>query len=347
MKKIILNVPAKALLTALLLSTTGTLQALEYELHGVMHQENTPLNGQPPSTNSAAFSVFVKADGWLILTEHAQTGVPGKMIREVGTVNGREMFDMVRRDPPPRGTGPFASVSSNAVPTSRNEGNLWACHLWLILASQSFFEGRTGEEITPVYDIDAGMPQQPSLTRKAGWVLSPKTPHLPLSVVYRTPARLPASTLSRKPGAPARADSAAMLLWTDAVYTVTASASVGDLTLPTAFSFERLIGGNRRVVLCTATVTNISAVCSRKNFTPAVASDTLVEDRRPVAGQSPTSVTLYVAGPGQLHFRNGASAGVSKVTRSRAAIILCALTILSAAAIILVLRTGRHKRSSS
>ena len=97
---------------------------------------------------------------------------------------------------------------------------MWASHLWLMLASHCYFEGRTNDEITPVFDINAGMPRNTPLIMKAECVLSPP----------RTP--------SGQPGA-AAAPPAAMLLLTEAVYTVTGTSAVGELTLPTGFTFER------------------------------------------------------------------------------------------------------------
>jgi hypothetical protein len=175
-------------------------------------------------------------------------------------------------------------------------------------------------------------------------VLSPKEPHLPLSVVYRAPARLPPLSPPGQPSATASVASAATLLLTDAVYTVTGTTLVGNLSLPSGFTFERYRGARRRVVLCTVTVTNLSGVCSRKSFTSPLEANTLVEDRRPVVGQPAASPVLYVAGPGRL-LENGASAVAAKKTRSRVVLVLGSIAILPAAVIFFVSRAGRHKRS--
>jgi hypothetical protein len=278
-----------------LLAVRGSLDGQEYELHGTMHQENTPLNAQPFTTNHAAFSVYVRGCAWLVRAEQELPGVPGKGIREVGTVDGRELFDIALRDPIPRGMGPLVSITSNAVPTSH--GDLWASHLWLMLASHCFFEGRTNAEITPVFDISASMPRDTPLTMKAEWVLSPHAPHLPTSVVYRAPATQPPRTLTGQPGA-AATPPAAMPLLTEAVYTVTGTAAVGDLTLPTGFTFERFRGGIRRVAFCTVTVTNLSPVCSRKTFVPSLPENTLVVDRRANGGQRVAAAGGSELGPG-------------------------------------------------
>jgi hypothetical protein len=295
----------------------------EYELRGTISEQYLPRRGQAPLTNTAAFSVSVRGNQWAIVTEQAKRGQPGKSIHETGTTNGDEMYSISRHEPSGRHVGALVVVTSNAVPTSTSSGDLWISHLWLMLASQSFFQDRTNREITPVYDINAGIQRVEPLIASADWVLSKESPHLPCVVAYRS-----AGTTSG----------------TDVVYRITGTKLVGNLTLPTGFTFERLKALPGSAISCTAVVTNFGAGPSHSAFSPSLPIEGIILDRRFIHAENPVQQIVSHVPPGPWHI--GERSDTPRIAGQRRRLFVAILVLAQiavAATAFTIARSRRHK----
>ena len=170
----------------------------QYEIEGVFEQANF---GRIPFTVSGEFRVFFRDGAWLIQTIENQ--LDGKILlkREIGSVNGAEIFEVVTPLQPtnepaaatnqtaarPNNAGDkrFAtgSIASNSVPVGQLDGSVVG-HLWLMLASHRYLSGLTTNLLTPVYDVSASAPANPNLRRKAVWELIAGPGSLPAKVTY-------------------------------------------------------------------------------------------------------------------------------------------------------------------
>lgn len=251
-------------------------------------------------------------------------------IREVGSINGGEIFDIVI---PARATNAashastnvlgqtnqtakakagaiakpnpnshsLATVSSNSVPAAWNEPELFVSHLWLMFASQCYLEGRTNREITPLYDIDAAVVHDKDYTQMAEWTFLELGAHLPAYVAYlNTRGRLTRDAQNQRTfivyGPPFDRG------FTNALYKISGTTNVGGLNFPTGFHFQRFEPvesgddmGKLRVVGGTvvASVTKVIDHCSRTNLLPRLPGNSVVVDYRLMHSKTPIFSVSY------------------------------------------------------
>jgi hypothetical protein len=234
------------------------------------------------------------------------------------------MYSISRHEPSGQHVGALIVVTSNAVPTSTSSGDLWTSHLWLMLASQSFFHDRTNREITPVYDINAGIQRVEPLIASADWVLSKESPHLPCVVAYRS-----AGTTSG----------------TDVVYRITGTKLVGNLTLPTGFTFERLKPLPGTPISCTAVVTNFGSGPSHSTFLPSLPVEGIVLDRRFIHAESPVQQIVSHVPPGPWHIGERSSSPSPAGQRRRLLVAILVSAQITVAATAFAIVRGRRLKS--
>lgn len=264
------------------LSTAG-----QYELEGNITLRSLNSDGSTNREYQGDFKVFVRDDAWLIQVH--ETGQFGnKVLREIGSTNGTEVFETVTALDQ---TGPAndsripglpanpaikvptsATVSRQRVPVGPLEGS-FVGPLWLMFASGGYFRSLTNNFLTPVYDwhvsplANNGGPR----TVMAEWELLNGPGSLPYRVVYETPG-----------GGAA------------AVYQATGTTNLGGLVLPTGFTSTQQRGRGLSAMSGEAAVTSIRPICSRSNLLPAIAGKVSIHDLR-LASQPNVEGVSYIS----------------------------------------------------
>ena len=295
----------------------------EYELEGVL--ELKKFGGQlrifgggdgMKGESKREFKVYVKDCQWLIeILEGDQNGKP-LQLREYGTTNGGEIFELVTHLQPIKRAvqkgkevsteaefvmpSASATISSNSAPVSSVD-NPTVGNLWLMFASRCHLVGLATNRLTPVYDLTASPLMKPDLKLPAEWELIGGKSGLPSKVVFFNEGGLfrPTSQTNLTPrfvDYPTPYDSG----FTNAIYATTGLTNIGGVIFPTGFVFEEFAPGGRKsrddlIVTKRAEVrlTAIRPSCSRTNFLPTIQRQTMVTDRRLVNATPPTPAFGY------------------------------------------------------
>lgn len=294
-----------------------------YELEGVL--ELKKFGGQlrifgggdgMKGESKREFKVYVKDCQWLIeILERDQNGKP-LQLREYGTTNGGEIFELVTHLQPikravQKGKGvsteaefvmPSASatISSNSAPVNSVD-NPTVGNLWLMFASRCHLRGLTTNRLTPVYDLTASPLMKPELKLSAEWELIDGKAGFPSKVVFFNEGGLfrPTSQTNLTPRFveyPSPYDKG----FTNAIYATTGLTNIGGVIFSTGFVFEEFAPGGRKsrddlIVTKRAEVrlTAIRPNCSRTSFLPTIQRQTAVTDRRLVNATPPTPAFGY------------------------------------------------------
>jgi beta-lactamase regulating signal transducer with metallopeptidase domain len=161
--------------------------APEYEVDGRIDLRLSRPDRSLLKNYQGSFRVYVKGCAWLIqVTEMNDIGgIPQR--REVGTSDGKEMFEMVvpyepispsdpvvfdvNAGPPGVHMGSSGTVASSAIPVGEQD-NSFTGHLWLMFASGFYFRTATsGGQLTPMFDCRATPYMNNHATMKATWEL--------------------------------------------------------------------------------------------------------------------------------------------------------------------------------
>jgi hypothetical protein len=194
-------------------------RAEEYELGGSITVKRV-INGRPNETR-ADFTVYVKGHAWVIRLQQKNLFSRKGETSEVGSPDGRELFEVTSSEAADGHTFSRAVVLANPVPVGNTEVSSVG-HLWLMFASGYYLGLLQGDRLIPVYDYMASIGGNPNLTRRAEWTLLNGRGSLPSSVVY----------FSRNGSMAAQ-------------YKVTQTTNVGNVVLPSSFDFE-LFGASPR-----------------------------------------------------------------------------------------------------
>jgi hypothetical protein len=250
---------ARLLAVLALFAMATTLRAQEYEVDGAIELKLTRPDGRLSKDFHGSFRVSVNGCAWLIqVTETNDWGIP--LRREVGTRDGKEMFEMVvpyepispsdavqfdvKAGQPGFQLASSGLVTSNAIPVG-NLDSSFTGHLWLMFASGCYFRTAAAGQLTPVYDFRATpYVNSPRLTMKASWELTSGPAALPSRVTYFGPDGT-----------------------TSAVYAASGFTNVGALTLPNGFHFTQPGTGYKEV---SAVVTAVRPTCSRADLRPVL-----------------------------------------------------------------------------
>lgn len=269
-------------LAALALSgVPSQIRAASYELEGTIQQATFSMEGAVEMRLDGKFKVYVRDGAWFIETVEDKQFIRFAqnrqyLKREIGSTNGAEIFEIVTPLEPenqqtnapliPARDSQFntAIYVSNAVPVGQLDGAVVG-HLWLMFASGTYLQGVRTNLLTPVYNLSASAPGDPSLKYKARWELLDGPGSLPSNVVYNYDTRLLGDNNL-----------------TNAIYQVTGTTNLDGRSFPTGFLFENYTGGvgPRVRKRATAAVTAIRPECLLPTLMPAVTSDALVIDRR-------------------------------------------------------------------
>jgi len=255
-----------ALFVTLKVSATvvGGEASREYEIEGAIDQACF-VSDHCQITMKAQFKVMVQGCQWLIQTvedKHIIDDIGSRQLeylkRENGSTNGAEIFDVVT---PLKGGIRNATIVSNDIGFGQMDADVVG-HLWLMLASGSYFSSLKTNEMTPVYTPMLLTERRLKQKVEWRWLAGPES--LPQSVNYFYAGR------------------------TGAVYQVTSTTNIEGSLFPTGFVFEA--PGKR----ATAVVTAIRAHCSVTSLLPVVDNGTAVSDRRMLPANPPLKVE-YIA----------------------------------------------------
>ena len=275
--------------------TAAGTPAQEYELGGTITQRVIFTPRRAPIDVEGKFKVFVRGSAWLVkIVETDKSGLELRK-RETGSVNGAEVFEAVLpmqtgADPPPPNHGAAvpaganprgpdftqppaatATIVSNDVPLGCMDDAMVG-HLWLMFASQEYFNILTTNRLKPVYTVV--IPGDNDGTRRATWELAAGPGSLPTNVTYLDDFG-----------------------FTNAVYSATGITTLGRFCVPTGFVLEEHvrpgINGNTVRKRAVATVTALRPACSRSSLLPALDKPTLVTDRRLVHAQPAVKLFAY------------------------------------------------------
>jgi hypothetical protein len=242
-------------------------QSQEYELAGTANLKLFSATRGTTADLNARFRVLVKGRGWLIQVADQHEFSRQDVIREVGSLDGAEIYELISPVEPNTRLRYTASISSYAVPVGNTDASFIGS-LWLMFASGSYFSSLATDQLTPVYDYNASAPGNPTLTRTAHWSLLDGTGSLPSQVAYFD-----------RDGS------------TGAVYQVTGATNIAGMVLPLGFHFERFGRSGKTV---DAIVTNVQPICSRSNLLPDLKVEAMLQDWRLSSllfrGQPPTFV---------------------------------------------------------
>ena len=235
-------------------AVTVGLRAQEYEVDGTIELKLNHPDKSPWKDFQGRFRVYVNGCAWLIqVTEMNDYGIPQR--REVGTADGKEVFEMVvpyeplsPSDPVLVGVtnmqiAPSGLVTSSAIPVG-NQDSSFTGNLWLMFASGCYFRTAAPGQLTPAFDWRATPYMNNHMTMKASWELINGPGSLPSRVTYFEP------------------DGAI-----SAVYTATDFTNAGAIRLPEGFNFSQPGTGYKEV---TAVVTAVRPTCSRADLRPAI-----------------------------------------------------------------------------
>jgi hypothetical protein len=216
---------------------------VEYEVSGNIVQTITgPRVSVIRTTNE--FTVYVRDQAWMIqTTQNDAEGHAWK--REVGSTNGTEIYESNNAQ---------AFIYDAQIPVELLDKGVDG-HLWLMLASGSYWNDLETDQLTPVYDFQASIGANPSRKVRAKWELLNGPGSLPREVMY-------------------------FGTWgeTNGLYRVTGTNSVGGKLFPSGFVFEESRVGPlnpdtfvhdmvvRKQV--EAAITSVQPVCSRKTLLP-------------------------------------------------------------------------------
>jgi len=252
--------------------------AAEYEVDGEIVQTAFKMDGSIRDAYRGTFTVFVDGCSWLIqMTNQDGNGKPYSW-SETAFTNGGEIYALggvIKKEAwmPNHGW-----ICSNNVPVGEGDINING-HLWLMFASGCYFKSLTTNRITPVYDCNASVAEDPKMRREARWELFSGPASLPSNVVYIGDIGVPI----------------------DAIYWATGVTNTGKLQMASGFEFERRIGRGFApgpttpgrsipdygiLSRATATVTAVRPGCSRKDLLPTAEGFIKVIDERlsPITG---------------------------------------------------------------
>lgn len=305
-------------------AVAGSMAAAEYELDGTIDQEMYyGGEGGVQWHERSDFTVYFRDGSWLIrLVPPNTTGIP-EAIDEYGSPNGAEIFQL-RIPLQPRNaatnTNPRPAVSnappgslqpapppymlvlvSNSVPVASDDGSVIG-HLWLMFASQEYFQHLRTNRLTPPYDFNASvMGGNPHIKLAAEWELMSGPARLPLKVVYYNGggfynANANGELLFHRYGPPYNDG------FTGAVYRATGVLQAGQVRVPGGFVFEefapRVTHRSKDDLIlrrrAEAVVTAVRPVCSRRSLAPVANDRTLVDDWRLVQAQPPIKHFAYM-----------------------------------------------------
>jgi beta-lactamase regulating signal transducer with metallopeptidase domain len=241
----------------------------EYEVDGRIELRLSRPDRSLLKDYQGSFRVYVKGCAWLIqVTEMNDWDIPQR--REVGTSDGKEMFEIVvpyepispsdpvvfieKAMPPGVHIEPEGTVASSAIPVGEQD-NSFTGHLWLMFASGFYLRTAvSGGQLTPMFDWRATPYMNNHASKKAAWKL------------INTPGSLPSKvTFFEDDGT------------TEAVYEATGFTNVGELTLPNGFHFTEPVTGYKEV---SAVVTAVRPICSRADLRPVLKQKMDIMDMR-------------------------------------------------------------------
>jgi hypothetical protein len=349
--------------------------ASEYEVDGQLTQTINGLNGAKLHA-AASFKVFVRGCGWLI--ETMETNELGAVIhREIGSTNGTEIYECEQGLGYMKSSGSLTNSSlsvgpvfrqssmpmlavmvSNNVPIGEADSAVVG-HLWLIFASQCYWQNLRSDQLAPVYDWHASAAAHGLGIRvDAAWALLDGPGSLPREVRYLGD-------------------------WgeTNGLYQITGTNLVGGMMIPSGFTFEQFQIGplNEKTFIHDMTlvkrvgvkVTSVRPGCSLASLIPAPEGPAVIVDRRfdsgipnrppsyqnPVKGQWPgieqsralakvqQAKDLQVLNQVAQFRSQGGGQGQSKFSAHRSKVILIVMCIFIAIPPIFLLFLQRSKKS--
>jgi hypothetical protein len=303
---------------------TVALRAQEYEVDGTVELRLFKPDKSLWKDYEGTFRVNVKGCAWLIqVTETNDWGIPQR--REVGTTDGKEMFEMVV----PLKAGqiaPSGLATSNAIPVG-NLDSSFTGHLWLMFASGCYYRTAAPGQLTPVFDWRATPYLNNRATMKAAWELIDGPGSLPSRVTYFESDDTPS-----------------------AIYTVTGFTNAGAIKLPAGFHFSQPGTGHKEV---SAIVTSVSPSCSRANLRPTLDQRVSMIDLRWHPDDPGVQFTAYQAdywpsvkqAQGIYFSTRSGAAGVPVHAPSKLMIVIL-VGLLIAPPVIIVLRKLRLRQNS-
>lgn len=267
------------------LSTSSKVFAVEYEIGGVIKQTLYNRDGSAQFVREGQFTLFVRDCSWLIQSISENPSEKRQSICETGSDNGFDIYEVTGSLLTEEGkvaagrsgiNWNVASVISNSVPVGTVD-DYYVAHLWLMFASDCYFQQISNTFLVPVYDVNASVLVNPRLTREASWELIGDAPSLPFKVTYLLATEL-----------------------TNAAYYATGVTNIGKIKLASGFVFEQwTMSGRRLRKRAEATVTTLKPFCSRDKFRPLTHGTTVVVDRRldRASGGTPASYTVRDGNP--------------------------------------------------
>jgi len=152
--------------------------ASEYEVKGTITQTINYRRGGDhlkdyvkQTTNE--FTVYVRDCAWLIQTVE-NDGKGRSWQREVGSTNGTEIYEF---------NGRQAFISDNGIPVDLGYEQV-SGHLWLMFASQCYWDSQHTDQLTPVFDFEASVGANPNRKVTASWDMLNGPGSLPREVRY-------------------------------------------------------------------------------------------------------------------------------------------------------------------
>jgi len=244
------------------------LKAQEYEVDGKIDLRLFLPDKSLANEYQGSFRVYVKGCAWLIqVTEMNNWRLP--LRREVGTMDGKEMYEMVVPYEPISPSDPIVfqtnalpqdisiarmgAVAPKAIPVGELDSSFTG-HLWLMFASGFYLCTAVPGQLTPVFEWYATPHMNNDSIMKATWQLISTSGSLPSRV-----------TFFKDNGTP------------EAVYEATGFTNVGALRLPNGFHFTEPGQGYKEVI---AVVTAVRPICSRGDLRPALKQMAIVSDMR-------------------------------------------------------------------
>ena len=301
---------------------SSSASAQSYELRGRTYEERLDGRGAVATATSAGFSVFVSNCQWVIESELPnRPGYPDR--RRVSSLNDGQIRSLfipntdglqpkvtivngVARTQSVMKTHIQAIVTSNVVLAACNEGEVFVSHLWLMFASGCYLAEKAGQEIAPIYDINACASFHKDLTQPADWMLTETEPHLPAFVAYMNTRGIFAGkttngVMKYLPLRPPYNQG-----YTNALYAVTGWTNVENLVLPTGFTyhlFEPVGGGKskddlRVIARAFGIITNFSTAHSAAGLSPELPVNSVVVDRRLMHAKDPIEIVTYSGNAG-------------------------------------------------
>ena len=185
-----------------------------------------------------------------------------------------------------------AIVESNEIPP--DDGTA-INYLWLAYASSCYFAKVNTNRLTPIWMMDDPSLRDSGFTVPGYWECTAQPPHLPMQVVYLSDGIYrgvgnegsPVTFKYRPPFD---------MGFTNAEYKVLTSTNVGELVIPTQFSFTRYyVTGQKRFVrtLTQAYVSKVQLVTTASSFRTTFSGRVIAFDKRFITAIEPVPVVRF------------------------------------------------------